>query len=56
MEEKIELIMKKVYIICEALTAIVDLECCTYGFNEAVSMARDYMKAYEEDHPDETDN
>lgn len=52
--DKWELLMKEIYIICEALTAIVDLECCTYGFNDAVKMARDYMKAYEEDHPDET--
>ena len=52
MEEKIDLIMKEVYMISEALTAIVDLECCTYGFNDAVSIARAYIKAYEEDHPD----
>lgn len=51
--DKWELLMKEIYIICEALTAIVDLECCTYGFNDAVKMARDYMKEYEEDHPDE---
>lgn len=50
--EELELLMKEVYMICEALTAIVDLECCTYGFNDAVSIARAYIKAYE-DRPDD---
>lgn len=52
-EQQYEEMMKSIYDICEALTAIVDLECCTYGFNDAVKMARDYIKAYEEDYPDE---
>jgi len=56
MEDKRELLKKGIYMICEALTAIVDRECCTYGFNDAVKMAMDYMKEYEEDHPDEVDN
>lgn len=52
-EQQYEEMEKSIYDICEALTAIVDLECCTYGFNDAVSIARAYIKAYEEDHPDE---
>ena len=56
MGDKWELLEKGIYMICEALTAIVDLECCTYGFNDAVSLARAYIKAYEEDHPDESAN
>ncbi len=51
-EQQFEEMEKSIYDICEALIAIVDLECCTYGFNDAVKMAEDYMKAYEEDHPD----
>lgn len=52
MGDKWEILQKQIYTICEALIAIVDLECCTYGFNDAVKMAEDYMKAYEEDHQD----
>lgn len=52
MDDKWELLEKGIYMICEALISIVDLENCTYGFSDVVEMASDYMKAYEEDHPD----
>ena len=50
--EKLLLIEKGVYQICRSLIYIVDLECCTYGQDDAVKMAEDYVKAYEADHPE----
>jgi len=47
-----EMLMKEIYDICAALVAIVDTECCTYGFDDEVKMAEDYIKGYEEEHPD----
>lgn len=41
-----------IYKICKSLIYIVDMECCTYGQDEAVDMADDYVKAYEADHPE----
>lgn len=41
-----------VYQICKSLIYIVDTECCTYGQDESVKMARDYIEAYEKDHPE----
>lgn len=41
-----------IYKICKSLIYIVDTECCTYGQDEAVDMADDYIKAYEADHPE----
>lgn len=50
--DKYEMLKKNIYDICIALVAIVDTECCTYGFDTEVKMAEDYIKDYEEDHPD----
>lgn len=50
--EKLLLIEKGIYEICRSLIYIVDMECCTYGQDESVKMAEDYVKAYEADHPE----
>ena len=50
--EMYEMLTKGIYKICEALVAITEAECCNYGFDVAVKMAEDYIKAYEEEHPD----
>lgn len=50
--DKWETLMKEIYDICVALVVIVDTECCTYGFDAEVEKAEDYIKSYEEDHPD----
>ena len=47
-----EILLENIYRICKALVAIVDTECCTYGFDDEVKMAEDYIKDFEEDHPD----
>lgn len=47
-----EQLLKDIYDICCALVAIVDIECCSYGFGYEVKMADTYIKAYEEEHPD----
>ncbi len=46
------LIEKSVYQICKSLIYIVDTECCTYGQDDSVKMAEDYIVEYEEDHPE----
>ena len=48
-----EMLKKEIYDICTALVAIVDDEGCTYGFDDEVKMAEDYIKGYKEDHLDE---
>ena len=50
--EKLYQIENGIYKICKSLIYIVDMECCTYGQDEAVDMADDYIKAYEADHPE----
>ena len=50
--EKLLLIEKGVYKICRSLIYIVDTECCTYGQDESIEMAEDYIKSYEADHPE----
>ena len=49
---KLSLIESGVYQICKSLIYIVDTECCTYGQDESVKMAEDYIEAYEKDHPE----
>lgn len=41
-----------VYQICKSLIYIVDTESCTYGQDDSVKMAENYIKSYEEDHPE----
>ena len=48
--ERLEKAMLYIYRICNALIAIVDHECCDYGFKEEVDMAEEYVKDYEKDH------
>ena len=43
--EKLEMIQKGVYMICLALVSITEMECCTYGFDDVVKMAENYIKA-----------
>lgn len=50
--EMYENLTKGIFMICEALVAITETECCNYGFDVAVKMAEEYIKAYEEEHPD----
>ena len=52
MLKKLELIENGVYQICKSLIYIVDTECCTYGQDDSVKMAEDYIEAYEKDHPE----
>ena len=54
--EKLLLIEKGVYKICKSLIYIVDTECCTYGQDESVEMAEDYIKGYEADHPEKEES
>lgn len=49
---KLSMIEMGVYQICKSLIYIVDTECCTYGQDESVKMAMDYIEAYEKDHPE----
>lgn len=49
---RLSLIEQGVYQICKSLIYIVDTECCTYGQDDSVEMAEDYIKAYEQDHPE----
>lgn len=51
--EALELIEKGVYKISLALVSICEHECCDYGFTDEVDMAEQYIKEYEEEHPDE---
>ena len=50
--EKLEMIQKGVYMICLALVSITEMECCTYGFDDVVKMAENYIKEYEEAYTD----
>lgn len=50
--KKFSLIEYGVYQICKSLIYIVDTECCTYGQDDSVKMAEDYIEAYEADHPE----
>ena len=52
-QDKYEIILKNMYRVCMALVDIVDEEMVTYGHNDVVRMAEDYISEYEEDHPDE---
>lgn len=52
MVKKLELIETGVYQICKSLIYIVDMECCSYGQDESIKMAEDYITAYEADHPE----
>ena len=38
--------------ICQALVSITEMECCTYGFDDVVKMAENYIKEYEEAYTD----
>lgn len=49
---RLSLIEAGIYQICKSLIYIVDTECCTYGQDNSVEMAEDYIKAYERDHPE----
>ena len=51
--EKLEMIQKGVYMICQALVSITEMECCTYGFDDVVKMAENYIKEYEEAYTDD---
>lgn len=53
MDNNYELSMKEILKICVALVSIADFEGCSYGFDEALSMAEEYIKKYDEDHQDE---
>lgn len=48
--EKINCLMDGIYMICKALIAITDWECCDYGYHEECDMAETYIKHYEADH------
>ena len=50
--EMLSLLELGIYKICRSLIYIVDMECCTYGQDESVKIAEDYIKAYEADHPE----
>ena len=50
--EMLSMLELGIYKISKSLIYIVDMECCTYGQDEAVDMADDYIKAYEADHPE----
>ena len=50
--EMLSLLELGIYKICKSLIYIVDTECCTYGQDDSVKMAEDYVKAYEADHPE----
>ena len=52
MDDNYETLMKLILRICEALVSITEFECCTYGFNAEVKMAKDYIKDYKEEHLD----
>lgn len=52
MLNKLSLIEKDVYQICKSLIYIVDMECCSYGQDDSIKMAEDYISAYEADHPE----
>lgn len=52
MDDNYERLMKLILRICEALVSITEFECCTYGFNAEVKMAKDYIRDYKEEHPD----
>lgn len=50
--EMLSMLELGIYKICRSLIYIVDTECCTYGQDDSVNMAEDYIKAYEADHPE----
>lgn len=49
-DEKFNKIIDSVYKLSVALVSIADFECCEYGFEEEIEVARDYIQKYEEDH------
>ena len=49
-DEKFNKIIDSVYKLSVALVSIADFECCEYGFEEEIKVARDYIQKYEEDH------
>lgn len=48
--EKLKAIEYAIYKISLALVAIVDIECCDYGFTDEVDTAEEYIREYEKEH------
>ena len=51
--EKLKAIEYAIYKISLALVAIVNIECCDYGFTDEVDTAGDFIRQYEKEHAED---